>query len=582
MVKENNDDIDSKVEAFLTTETKRELAEALDIEYKILSYNLYKLPDSKKYTEFEIPKRNGGKRLICAPNSGIKYIQKKLSEILLEIYPVKSCVHSYIKNKGIVSNSEQHKRKKFLVNIDLKDFFPSINFGRVRGIFKSHPFKFEEDIATTLAQICCYKKSLPQGAPTSPILSNYVCRKLDNQLMRLAKKNRFTYSRYADDITFSTNVYPPMKQLGIIKDYKFVLSKEIKQTIEQNDFKINTKKIRYATKYNRQVVTGLTVNEFSNVSRKYINNIRAMLNAWEKYGLEKAAEEHFLKYNHRGWLPFDQKVTFEKMLAGKIGFVGMVRGKDNEIYQRLCERIKKLSPEIKLAVVLKNKTSTDLPIIFGEGKTDWKHLKAALRKFQESGDFRNLNITFQEYENNTSVNNEILLSICKTAPTTSLHKNKIICVFDRDVPNITSKVKDVNKDYKAWGNNVYSFALPIPDHRSFEEICIEHFYLDKELKTNDAHGRRIFMSNEFDQRSGRHLTEDLNYTETVKLKKAYPFIISDKVYNRNSENVALSKEDFARYILDSVPPFANFTFEHFRPIFEIVNKIIELPTTSNP
>lgn len=567
--------IHPNIQEFLTIETKRELAQVLGIEYKILIYNLYKIPDAKKYLEFEIQKRNGGKRKICAPNSGIKYIQRILSQILLQIYPVKSCVHGFVREKGITSNSSKHINKKFLINIDLENFFPSINFGRVRGIFKSHPFNFNNIISTVLAQICCFNGTLPQGAPTSPIMSNYVCRKLDNRLMRFAKENRLTYSRYADDITFSTNVYPLPKKFGIIKDYKITLSKEITDIIERNDFKLNNSKIRYATKFNRQEVTGLVVNKFSNINRKYLHNVRAMLNAWEKYGLEKAATEHFTKYNHYKRTPDDEKITFEKILVGKIGFIGMVRGRDNSIYQKLVLRIKKLYPDVKLSVILKDENTDDKPIIFGEGKTDWKHLKAALINLQDLGFYKDLEITFKDYPNNLQINNDGLLDICKGASKASLHKNKIICVFDRDVSSVVTQVTGKNNTFKNWGNNVFSFALPIPTHRQFEEICIEHYYEDDEIKTSDNNGRRLFLSNEFDMKSGRHISDDYNYTDTNRLKKIYPFIIENKVYNNKSENVALPKDDFANNILNKKKPFDNFSFEKFKKIFDIIEKIIK-------
>ena len=567
--------IEPNIQEFLTVETKRELAQVLGIEYKILIYNLYKIPDSKKYLEFEIQKRNGGKRKICAPNSGIKYIQRILNQILLQIYPVKSCVHGFVREKGITSNSSKHVNKKLLINIDLENFFPSINFGRVRGIFKSHPFNFNDTISTVLAQICCYNGTLPQGAPTSPIMSNYICRKLDNQLMRFAKENRLTYSRYADDITFSTNVYPLPKKFGIIKDYKITLSKEIIDIVERNDFKLNNNKIRYATKFNRQEVTGLVVNEFPNINRKYLHNVRAMLNAWEKYGLEKAATEHFTKYNHYKRTPDDEKITFEKILVGKIGFIGMVRGRDNPIYQKLVLRIKKLYPDVKLAVILKDENTEDKAIIFGEGKTDWKHLKAALLNLQDLGFYKDLEITFKDYPNNLQMNNDGLLDICKGASKASLHKNKIICVFDRDVSSVVNQVTDKNNTFKNWGNNVFSFALPIPTHRQFEEISIEHYYEDDEIKTSDNNGRRLFLSNEFDMKSGRHISDDLNYTETNRLKKNYPFIIEDKVYNNKSENIALPKDDFANNILNKEKPFDNFSFEEFKKIFDIIEGIVK-------
>jgi RNA-directed DNA polymerase len=225
---------ENDINSFLLVKTLRELAVQLKIEYKILAFNLYVLSESDKYVEFEIKKRKSSKtRLIAAPNSGIKYIQFNLAKILLSIYKPKSPVNGFILDKSIKSNASIHVKKKYIINIDLENFFPSINFGRVRGLFLAYPFNFNEIVATTLAQICCYKGVLPQGAPTSPILSNFICHQLDNKLLSLLSKNKFWYTRYADDLTFSTNLNSLPKEIGVIIGNQFILSNEIRTIIKQ-------------------------------------------------------------------------------------------------------------------------------------------------------------------------------------------------------------------------------------------------------------------------------------------------------------------------------------------------------------
>src|SRR5690606_10191540 len=137
---------------------------------------------------FQIEKKSGGKRQICAPREPLKSIQLRLKHALINIYKNKSCVHGFIQQRSIVTNARQHISKCLLVNIDLEDFFSSINFGRLRGLFLSDPFNFNSDVATILAHICCCNGILPQGCPTSPILSNFICRKLDNALLKLASR----------------------------------------------------------------------------------------------------------------------------------------------------------------------------------------------------------------------------------------------------------------------------------------------------------------------------------------------------------------------------------------------------------
>lgn len=564
---------ESLAQKFLSISSKEDLAEILGVKYSVLVFNLYKLSDEEKYIEFKIKKRTKGTRTIIAPNSGIKFIQKNLSNVLLEIYPNKKCVHGYVKKKGIKTNAIAHVNKKTLINIDLKDFFPSINFGRVMGLFKSYPFNFSDTIAVTIAQICCYKGFLPQGAPTSPIISNLICRRLDNELIDLSIKGRFIYTRYADDITFSTNILPIPAELGEIKEYKLSLSTEIKRIIKENGFGINQSKTRYATRYNRQEVTGLVVNQFPNVKRNYVRHVRAMLHSWEKYGINNAAKEHFEKYNYKNKKPGQIELSFQYELVGKIGYIGMIRGKDDKIYKKLYYRIKKLNPQVKLSIVQKESELSGLPIVYGEGKTDWKHLLAALRKFQTNGEFLDLEIYIKQYNETFEMNNSELLKVCQSISKINEHKTKIICLFDRDDKKYVKVASEDGMNFKHWGNNVYSALLPIPKHRDFDEICIEHFYYDTDLLKTDSNGRRLFLSTEFAQDTGRHATEDLTYVNKSSLRAKHPRIIDNKVFSANGSNVALAKNSFADYILNQEAPFDNVNIENFRDIFVLFKTI---------
>lgn len=566
---------ENTIQEFLNISTKRELASALGVEYKVLMYNLYKLTPDEKYNIFDIKKRNGKKRTITAPVSGIKYIQENLSQILLEIHDDKFCVHGFLKEKGIKTNAAPHVKKSIIVNIDLENFFPSINFGRVRGIFLSHPFNFSEIIATMLAQISCYDNYLPQGAPSSPIISNFICRRLDNQILSFSKINKVTYTRYADDITFSTNLKELPPQIGLIQDSKLIISDELNTIIKSNGFSVNIDKVRYAFKKNRQEVTGLIVNSFINVNRKYVRHVRAMLHAWEKFGIEAAAQEHFEKYNYTNKKINHSELSFQAELVGKIGFIGQIRGKDDNIYKSLYTRIKKLDPEVNLSIVKKAGELSDVPIIYGEGKTDWKHLTSALEYFQKKGEFLNLDVKFENYKNGLEMNNSELIKICEGLSKTDLHKVKIICLFDRDVKSINSKVVENGLSYKYWGNKVYSALLQVPNNRNFDEICIEHYYSDKEIRTKDKRGHRLYLSNEFDKETRKHISEDnLIYANKNYLKSSYPRIIDSNVYDEHGKNVALSKNAFAENCMSREGNFSNISFDNFRIVFEMLNQII--------
>lgn len=249
--------------------------------------------------------------------------------------------------KNIVTNAQAHTKKRYVLNLDLTDFFPSINFGRVRGMFMATPYGLHPDVATVLAQICCHNNQLPQGAPTSPIVTNMICAKMDSQLQRLAKEYKATYTRYADDITFSTTLPKLPEELAYIvaeEDVdKIFIGNKLLSIINDNGFKVNEKKIRLQSRESHQEVTGLTTNLFPNVDRKYVRQVRAMLHAWAKFGLEAVEKEYQEKSEFKPRLSTKEKSNFRQVLRGKIEFIGMVKGRNNSIYQKYLKQYQLLS-----------------------------------------------------------------------------------------------------------------------------------------------------------------------------------------------------------------------------------------------
>ena len=327
-INSKNEEIKSK---FYGLKSRNNIAGLLNIKLQRLTYLLYVQSEYKKYTEFEIRKRKGGVRTILAPVTQLKYLQKSLNSFLQICYENKISAHGFIKGKSIITNAEKHIKKKNILNVDIKDFFPSINFGRVRGLFLNAPFNFSNAVASMLAQICCVHNQLPQGSPSSPIISNMICRRLDTKLMKLAQRYYCTYTRYADDITFSNNKYRLPENL----------SDEISKIIREEGFEVNEAKIRNQTRIRRQEVTGLTVNEKVNINRKYIRKVRAILHSWETEGYENAAKKYFNKYDrHRLNIP-----NLSNSIAGKIEFIGSIRGKQDSIYIKLSNRYKIVSGE---------------------------------------------------------------------------------------------------------------------------------------------------------------------------------------------------------------------------------------------
>jgi len=343
---------DELTERFFALSTPRDVASLLEIDYARLVYHLYKVPPHEKYVTFQVPKRSGGSRTISAPATALKIIQQKVNQVLQCVYEPKASVHGFVRRRSILTNASKHVRRSYVLNLDLKDFFPSINFGRVRGMFMAVPYGLHADAATILAQICCFNNELPQGAPSSPIISNMICARMDSQLRRLAQKWRCYYTRYADDMTFSTAMPSFPASLATVDPLGQVhCGRELADTIIANGFSINPNKVRLRTRYRRQEVTGLTVNEKPNVDRRYVRRVRAMLHDWATHGFE-AAQNHFLQdcdVKHRD--PQRDPPSFGSVVKGRIEFLGMVRGRDDVIYRRLLRELKALAPDLVTAPI---------------------------------------------------------------------------------------------------------------------------------------------------------------------------------------------------------------------------------------
>jgi RNA-directed DNA polymerase len=192
----------------------RHLATLLQFQPKALAYILYKKPPPTRYSSFTMAKRDGSVRKINAPSPELRLLQHNLSDLLQncveEINAGKKwkdqLAHGFKRDRSIITNAVKHRKRRYVFNIDLHDFFGTINFGRVRGFFiKDSNFMLHPKVATILAQIACCENSLPQGSPCSPVISNLIGHVLDIHLCKLAANKGCTYSRYADDITFSTN-----------------------------------------------------------------------------------------------------------------------------------------------------------------------------------------------------------------------------------------------------------------------------------------------------------------------------------------------------------------------------------------
>ena len=174
---------------------------------EITPYQLYHFTHAgQTYTNLAIKKKHGGVRAIRAPIVGLKIIQSKLNQVLQAVYSPESVAHGFIEDRSVVSNAVMHCRARFLLNVALAKFFETITFARVRGMFMAKPYGRNKVVATILARLCCYQGVLPQGSPSSPVASNMLVARMDSQLNVLARTHKCIYSRYVDDLSFSTFV----------------------------------------------------------------------------------------------------------------------------------------------------------------------------------------------------------------------------------------------------------------------------------------------------------------------------------------------------------------------------------------
>lgn len=310
-------------------ENKIILKKTLLKSYKFKIENIqYILSNKEKYySEFSIKKKSGKLRKINAPISWLKALLKDITTLLYLLRVPNDNSFGFELQRSIVDNARLHIGKRVVLNIDLKDFFPNISYTQVKNVFMNEPFMLNEEIAELLANLTTLNGKLPQGASTSPVISNFVCNRLDKELIEFCKAHNITYSRYADDLTFSHTYNISYKQQDFIR-----------KIVEGNSFIINNKKVRKQLPHQRQCVTGITINEKLNVRRKYINEVRAILDNWKKYGYVHALERYYDVYA----IGFDKSLSLVKLLTGKINYIGIVKGKTDSIYLKLQKQLYEL------------------------------------------------------------------------------------------------------------------------------------------------------------------------------------------------------------------------------------------------
>lgn len=396
-------------------ESLKDLARILRVQPRTISFLIYKLPANLRYYTFEIPKRSGGMRTINAPEPRLKMLQRRLADCLYsctkEIYgdpPKKLLSHGFLRSRSIFTNASLHRNRRYVLNLDLEDFFPSFNFGRVRGFFlKDNRFGLHQKVATMIAQIACHQNELPQGSPCSPIITNLIGHMLDVRLVKLARKNNCSYSRYADDITFSTNIenFPAELAEPIPGELsQWCLGEKLTKEISNSGFEINKSKTRMQWQASRQTTTGLTVNKKVNVRLEYYRKARAICHQLFSTG------SFYINDSGNPSQSLNQ-------VDGILSHIHQIKQLSAKAFERSTQRswndkvtglhaIRKL---YRLFLIYKYFNVSDRPIVLTEGETDPVYLKLAIKKLKEhqpklgefiDGKFHN-NLKFLKHSGNT-------------------------------------------------------------------------------------------------------------------------------------------------------------------------------------
>ena len=548
-------------------QTRNELADYIKVPRQKLSYILYVKGTENLYKSFEIPKKSGGVRHIHAPEEELKQIQSKLAKVLYE-YELKieknngkkwNIAHAFVKGKGCFTNAKIHRNKRILVNVDLKDFFDSFHFGRVRGYFmKNRNYQLSEEVATVIAQIACYKGKLPQGAPTSPIITNLICGIFDIRILHLAKKYRLDYTRYADDLTFSTND----KKFQV---YQEQFLEELTNEISKAGFSINQNKTRVQYRDSHQEVTGIVVNKKLNVIRKYYKDTRAMA-----YNLYKTGE-----YTIDG-----EKKGSIQQLEGRFSYINQFDKYNNKLglekhqFEYLNGRERAYSQFLFYKYFFAN----DKPLIITEGKTDIIYLKAALKKM------------WKEYPEFIAKNEkgqfEYKISFLK--------RSKRIEYFLNIKTDGADTLNNIMEFYGGSGNPKYSkyikYLKKISDRKPSNIVVL---MFDNELENKESpiskFSRRWIKGKQDELKKENWLyMQDNLYVATTPLVPEYDQTDIEMLFDEEIQNIEIdgrtldksgkkdkekyfNKEIFSKYIMKN---YDNIDFENFKPIFENLKEMI--------
>ena len=523
----------SQLEKLKAASSRHDVANILGFKPRALAYILFHRRSSN-YKQFEIPKRKGGYRIINAPYQELKNLQKRLSDLLQDCIDeinksrkIESTIsHGFRRKYTIITNASIYRKKRYVFNIDLENFFGMINFGRVRGFFINNKnFKLNSNVATVLSQIACHENALPQGSPCSPVISNLIGHILDIRLVDLSNQVGCFYSRYADDLTFSTNKrnFPPeIANLSGDETHKWQAGGRLKRIIEKQGFRINNAKTRLQYMDSRQDVTGLVVNSKVNTRAEYRHTTRAMVHRLLNTG---SFHRKGFNYDENGDLLETEVNGTIEQLNGMLSFIHSVNIANTNKEMVVSEKVKGSKPPEDLNsnekiyrhfLFFKYFYASPKPIIICEGKTDYIYLECAIKRLADShpslaqkndSGSTVLRVSFLKRNATTTrilglsggvgeFNNFInLFRMERKHITASDKKHPVILLIDNDdgAKGIYSHIKSIKKteaDPKSQfifvTENLY--VVPTPLTHSGERTTIEDFF-DPSLKDVKIKGK---------------------------------------------------------------------------------------------
>lgn len=553
--------------------TRSEFADFLKIPRKTLTYILYVKHVDTMYTSFEIPKKSGGKREINAPSDELKSIQRKLAAILwkhqkhirIDKKIHTNISHAFEENKSILTNAKIHRNKRFVLNMDLGNFFDSFHFGRVRGFFhKNNDFKLHIDVATVIAQIACYNGSLPQGAPCSPIITNMISQVLDMRILKLAKKYKLDYTRYADDLTFSTN---DKHFLLNHPDFIQVLTDEIVHA----GFKVNESKTRLLFRDSRQEVTGLIVNRKLNVDRHYYKKTRAMANtlystgSFEINGIEATSNQ----------------------LEGRFAFINQIE-KYNNIIDSKAPASKKphgfralsaKEEQYRKFLFYKYFIANEKPLIITEGKTDVVYIKSALKNLHN----KYPNLVSKDSDNSFKFSVSFLNRTERLLYLFGLSLDgadilKTIFNFYTGKENLPNYPKCFKDTFSIQPNKPVILIFDNEINNKDKPLCkfANHIGMDPDskstLSTNlyaNISSNLFLLTNPIISGQAESEIEDLFDNKTLS------HVIDGRNFSRKDEKGCYGKETFSKYIAAN---YKTIDFGNFEPFLNSLDLIIDSHT----